>query len=80
MTSQIIKIKVEGFLKTANLAGLGELPTLFYGIAKKHGVRVGDRVEIESDCGTDLFAVGSYIGCDQFGRKISGFALFEKRI
>jgi len=66
-------------LRMARLSGLGEVPVLFYGDAKENGIKTGDTVTIRYDHkynrGVDTFEVGSYIGQDQFGRKVSGFAL-----
>ena len=75
------KMIITNDLRKAHLNGLGEIPILFYGVAKQHGVRTGDTVTIRTQVGTvvfnDTFKVGSYINQDKYGRKVSGFALLN---
>ena len=75
MTTEIKKIDCE--IKTAKFSGLGEVPVLFYGDAKKNGIKEGDVFEVNSPVG-GVFEVGSYKSHDQSGRKISSFILNEK--
>jgi len=71
------KIKLEKEMRTARISGLGELPVLFYGVAKKNGVKSGDKVVVEFDVFKDKFTVGSYVSEDSTGRKMSGFMLLQ---